>query len=61
MIRRATPSTLLLRAKRYTVAAKAFFKKAIKENGRPKKVTLDKSGSNKTALDYCNQNLSEND
>jgi putative transposase len=34
----------LLRAKRDAVAAKAFFKKAFKENGRPDKVTIDKSG-----------------
>jgi transposase-like protein len=51
----------LLRAKRDAVAAKAFFKKAIKHNGRPEKVTVDKSGSNKAALDYCNQDLSENE
>jgi putative transposase len=49
----------LLRAKRDAVAAKAFFRKAIKENGRPKKVTVDKSGSNKAALDYCNQEVTE--
>ena len=49
----------LLRAKRDAVAAKAFFRKAIKENGRPKKVTVDKSGSNKAALDYCNQDVTE--
>lgn len=47
----------LLRAKRDGVAAKAFFRKVIKENGRPKKVTVDKSGSNKAALDYCNQDV----
>ena len=51
----------LLRAKRDAVAAKAYFKKAIKHNGRPEKVTVDKSGSNKAALDYCNQDLSENE
>ena len=50
----------LLRAKRDANAAKAFFKKAIKHNGRPEKVTVDKSGSNKAALDYCNQDISEN-
>lgn len=42
----------LLRAKRDAVAAKAFFKKAIKHNGRRAKVTIDKSGSNKVALDF---------
>ena len=51
----------LLRAKRDAVAAKAFFKKAIKHNGRPEKVTVDKSGSNKAALDYCNEDISENE
>jgi transposase-like protein len=45
----------LLRAKRDAVAAKAFFKKAFKENGRPDKVTMDKSGSNKAALDQLNE------
>ncbi len=30
-------------------------------NGRPKKVTVDKSGSNKAALDYCNEGLEENE
>ena len=50
----------LLRAKRDASAAKAFFKKAIKHNGRPEKVTVDKSGSNKAALDYCNRDISEN-
>ncbi len=48
----------LLRAKRDAVAAKAFFKKVIKHNGRPAKVTVDKSGSNKAALDFCNQDIS---
>lgn len=32
----------LLRAKRDATAAKAFFKKAIKNNERPEKVTVDK-------------------
>ena len=48
----------LLRAKRDKVAAKAFFKKAIKSSGKPCKVNIDKSGSNTYALedindDYC--------
>ena len=50
----------LLRAKRDAVAAKAFFKKAFKQHGRPDKVTVDKSGSNKAALDACNNNIDEN-
>ena len=50
-----------MRARRDAAAAKAFFKKAIKYNGRPEKVTVDKSGSNKAALDYCNQDFSEDE
>ena len=34
----------------------AFFKKAMAQNGDPKKVTMDKSGSNKAAMDAINQN-----
>ena len=45
----------LLRARRDAAAAKAFFRKAFRENGRPDKVTVDKSGSNKAALDYFNK------
>ena len=40
----------LLRARRDAIAARAFFRKAFRENGRPDKVTVDKSGSNKSAL-----------
>ena len=47
----------LLRAKRDSKAALAFFKKAIKNNGEPKKVTIDKSGSNKSALNKINETL----
>lgn len=47
----------LLRVKRDAAAAKAFFRKAFKENGRPDKVTVDKSGSNKAALDYFNEDV----
>jgi putative transposase len=49
----------LLRAKRDAVAAKAFFRKAFKENGRPDKVTIDKSGSNKATLDHFNKDMPE--
>ena len=49
----------LLRAKRDAVAAKAFFRKAFRENGMPDKVTVDKSGSNKAALDYFNKDVSK--
>jgi transposase-like protein len=49
----------LLRARRDAIAAKAFFRKAFKENGRPGKVTVDKSGSNKAALDSFNTDVSK--
>lgn len=49
----------LLRAKRDASAAKAFFRKSFKENGRPDKVTVDKSGSNKAALDFFNKDVSK--
>ena len=45
----------LLRAKRDKAAAKAFFKKAIKNNGRPTKVSMDKSGANKAGLNAINE------
>jgi len=51
----------LLRARRDTAAAKAFFKKAMKCHGTPEKVTVDKSGSNKAALDSCNKDLVESE
>ena len=44
----------LLRARRDKVAAKAFFKKAFRENGRPDRVTIDKSGANISALNAVN-------
>ena len=47
----------LLRARRDTAAAKAFFRKAFKNNGLPEKVNLDKSGSNKAAMDAFNVGL----
>jgi putative transposase len=50
----------LLRAKRDAVAAKVFFRKAFKQHVHPDKVTVDKSGSNKAALDACNQGMDEN-
>ena len=51
----------LLRAKRDKVAAKAFFRKAINNNGRPDKINVDKSGSNKSALDSLNENVAKGD
>ena len=47
----------LLRAKRDAKAAKAFFTKSFQQNGMPSKITVDKSGSNKAALDSCNRDL----
>ena len=46
-------------AKRDGVAAKAFFRKAIKQHGKPVKVNVDKSGANKCALDNINDNYPE--
>ncbi len=47
----------LLRSRRDAVAAKAFFRKAFEGNGRPEKVTVDKNGSNKAALDSFNKDV----
>ena len=41
----------LLMAKRDKAAAKRFFDKAMQANGVPEKVTMDKSGANKAAID----------
>ena len=47
----------LLRAKRDSAAALAFFRKAIKNNRRPTKVNIDKSGSNNAALEALNKGV----
>ena len=47
----------LLRKHRDKAAVKAFFRKAFKQHGRPDKVTIDKSGSNLSALTAANSNL----
>ncbi len=47
----------LLRKYRDAVAAKAFFRKAFKNNGIPDKITIDKSGSNSCALNSFNEGL----
>lgn len=47
----------LLRNHRDAVAVKAFFRKAFKNNGLPKKVNIDKSGSNTAALINANKGL----
>jgi transposase-like protein len=49
----------LLRARRNTQAAKSFFKKAIKQHGKPDKINVDKSGANKAALDEINKDYLE--
>jgi putative transposase len=49
----------LLRKHRDGAAAKAFFRKAFRENSYPQKVTIDKSGSNLTALKSANKELPE--
>ena len=45
----------LLTKKRDKKAATRFFKKAIRLNGMPEKVTIDKSGANTAALEDLNQ------
>jgi len=45
----------LLTAKRDLKAAKRFFKKSIKSNEVPKKINIDKSGSNKAAIEAINE------
>jgi putative transposase len=44
----------LLTAKRDRKAALRFLRKAIKGNGTPEKITIDKSGANKAAIDSHN-------
>ena len=44
----------LLTAKRDKAAALRFFEKAMKASGIPEKVTMDKSGANKAAMDEIN-------
>ena len=46
----------LLTAKRDKAAAKHFFDKAMQANGVPEKVTMDKIGANKAAIDEINAN-----
>jgi putative transposase len=47
----------LLRKHRDKSAAKGFFRKAMKHHGHPEKVTIDKSGSNISALNSINKKL----
>jgi putative transposase len=50
----------LLRKHRDAAAAKAFFRKAFRNNNLPEKITIDKSGSNISALNSANKDLPEN-
>ena len=52
-------SKLILNRCDRTVAAKAFFRKAFKNNGIPGSVTIDKSGSNTCALNSFNEKRPE--
>ena len=45
----------LLTKKRDKKAAKKFFIKAITNNCRPTKINIDKSGSNRSAIQFCNK------
>ena len=49
----------LLRKHRDATAAKALFRKAFKHNDRPKKIAIDKSGSNISALKAANKELTQ--
>jgi len=44
-----------LSKKRDKIAAKRFFKKAIKQNGKPSLINIDKSGANKAGIQCVNQ------
>ena len=48
------PVDFLLTAKRDKAAARCFFDKAMQANDVPEKVTMDKSGANKAAIDEFN-------
>jgi transposase-like protein len=47
----------LLTSKRDQAAAKRFFDKAMETNGAPEKVTMEKSGVNKAAIDEINVSM----
>jgi len=52
--KQGTTVDFLLTAKRDNAAAMRFFDKAMQANGLPAKVTMDKSGANKAAIDGIN-------
>ena len=47
----------ILTANRDKAAAKRFFDKAMAANGTPEKITMDKSGANKAAIDEINADM----
>jgi len=47
----------ILTANRDKAAAKRFFDKAMAANGTPEKITMDKSGANKAAIDEINVDM----
>jgi transposase-like protein len=47
----------LLAAKRDKAAARRFFDQAMRENGTPDKIAMDKSSANKAAIDDINSDL----
>lgn len=51
----------LLKSNRDAAAAKAFFRKAFKNNSYPEKVTIDKSGSNLASLNSTNDVLPQDE
>ena len=51
----------MLSKKRDKTAAKDFFDKAIGSSGMPEKITIDKSGSNFSALNALNKSKAENE
>jgi len=47
----------LLTAHRDIAAAKRFFEEAMRENGKPDKIVMDKSGANKAAINEINRGM----
>src|ERR1035437_6428545 len=53
-IRKGRPSIFCSEPIGDKAAAASFFEKAMRQNGTPEKVTMDKSGANKAAMDDLN-------
>lgn len=47
----------LLTAQRDMAAARRFIEKAMRENGAPEKIAMDKGGANKAAIDEINSDM----